>query len=196
MTEKRNASRKSCAKTDLPDFGNMATSPKPTYHLFKEALIEALSAQNMTAAALATKASVNRSRISEFTQGLSLPKDDTIVAICSAFPAIYSKSLAKAWTQERLGPSLSASILASDSMAGTPLESLFFSLPTDTQKAFSVLMAEARIDDDIRSSLVRLAAYVAPSPTNISYFPTGGGHTVEALVAEEHAKDDAHEGQH
>ncbi len=157
-------------------------SPKPTYHLFKEALIEALEAQKMTAAALAKKAKVNRSRISEFTQGISLPKDDTIVAICSAFPSIYSKSLAKAWTQERLGPTLSASILASDSMAGTPLESLFFSLPTDTQKAFLVLMAESRNDDNMRTNLCRLAAYVAPSAPTIAHFPLSGGYS-EALEA-------------
>ena len=176
----------------------MPPPSKPTYQLFSAALTEALQDHSMTNSALADKANVNRSRLSEFTQGASLPKDDTIVAICAVFRAASAQRLAKAWVQERLGPELSAAILASDSIKGTRLEQVFSALPTTTQKSFLALMDEARVDEDLRGVAERLASYVSgPEVKTISYTPGAIPETSrQQRVAEEHGKGDEFEGQH
>lgn len=132
--------------------------------LFKDVLSEALEKNGMSAIALAEKAEVNRSRISQFTSGHSLPKDETIVAICGAFPAVFAATLAKAWVRERLGSSLGDAILTSgiDSAAGTEIEKLYSSLPTAAANAFRLLMELSREDADLRQSIISLAAFAEP----------------------------------
>lgn len=162
-------------------------------HLFKDTLLQSLESNKMTSAALADKISVARSRISEFTRGISLPKDDTLVLICSAFSPKTSAALASAWIRERLGAELADAILASEALTGTSFEKIYHSLPISTQRAFFDLMSIAREDQDLRTSLESLAAYARPEePTNLVKYTTGGTIHLETAVAEEHAKDDAH----
>lgn len=160
-------------------------------HLFKDTLLQSLEANKMTSAALADKISVARSRISEFTRGISLPKDDTLVLICSAFSPKTAAALASAWLRERLGATLADAILASETLTGTSLEKVYTSLPISTQRAFFDLMTIAREDSDLRTSLESLAAYARPEqPTNIVNYTTGGAggsHDI-SQVAEEHEK--------
>lgn len=160
--------------------------------LFKDTLLASLESTNLTSAALADRIGVARSRISEFTRGISLPKDDTLVLICKAFSTKISASLASAWIRERLGPELADSILASDTLKGTTFEKVYTSLPTGTQRAFFDLMSIAREDADLRSSLESLAAYARPDDAaqKIVKYTTGpGGAHLESAVAEEHDKD-------
>lgn len=163
-------------------------------HLFKDTLLQSLESNKMTSAALADKISVARSRISEFTRGISLPKDDTLVLICSAFSPKTSAALASAWIRERLGAELADAILASEALTGTSFEKIYHSLPISTQRAFFDLMSIAREDQDLRTSLESLAAYARPEePTNLVKYTTGGsgGQSMNA-VAEEHDKDNKH----
>lgn len=130
--------------------------------LFNNIFAAALSDANLTASSLATKVGIHRSRISDFATGDSLPKDDTLVAICKAFSPATAARLASAWIRERLGPTLADAILASDSLSGSTFEKVYFSLPVTTQRAFFDLMVVARDDADLRSSLESLAAYARP----------------------------------
>lgn len=160
-------------------------------HLFKRTLLDALESNKMTAAALADKINIGRSRLSQFTNGLALPKDDTLVLICSAFSPKTSAALASAWIRERLGAELADAILASEALTGTSFEKIYHSLPISTQRAFFDLMSIAREDQDLRTSLESLAAYARPEePSNLLKFTTGGsaGQSMNA-VAEEHDKD-------
>lgn len=161
-------------------------------HLFKDTLLQSLESNKMTSAALADKISVARSRISEFTRGISLPKDDTLVLICSAFSPKTSAALASAWIRERLGAELADAILASEALTGTSFEKIYHSLPISTQRAFFDLMSIAREDQDLRTSLESLAAYARPEePTNLVKYTTGGSagsHDI-SQVAEEHDKN-------
>lgn len=162
--------------------------------LFKDVFSEALESSKMTASSLAVKIGLHRSRISDFANGGSLPKDDTLVLICSAFSPKTSAALASAWIRERLGAELADAILASEALTGTSFEKIYHSLPISTQRAFFDLMSIAREDQDLRTSLESLAAYARPEePTNIVKYTTGGsgGQSINA-VAEEHDKDNNH----
>ena len=118
----------------------------------------------MTALALASKADVNRSRLSEFLREKdpTLPKDENLVAICKALPADHAARVAQAWVRERLGSTLSDAILAIGPTGGSGIDQLFSSLPTDAANAFRLLMEISREDADLRQSVVSLAAFAAP----------------------------------
>lgn len=135
-------------------------------HLFRAALTEALDKTGLTAIALAAKADVTRSRISEFLREKdpTLPKDETLVALCNALPAEYSARIAQAWVRERLGSTLSDAILASASTAatGSDIEKIYSSLPTNAANAFRLLMELSREDSDLRQSIISLAAFAEP----------------------------------
>lgn len=160
--------------------------------LFKDCLLASLESNKMSSAALADKTGVARSRISEFTRGLSLPKDDTLVLICEAFSPKTGAALASAWIRERLGAVLADAILASETLSGTTLEKVYNSLPSTTQRAFFDLMTISREDADLRSSLESLASFARPDeqPAKIVQYITGGGAGgLSAAVAEEHNKN-------
>lgn len=132
------------------------------YSLFEAALTEALDKSGLTASALAEKIKIHRSRISDFADGGSLPKDDTLVAICKALPADHAARVAQAWVRERLGSTLSDAILAIGPAGGSGIDQLFASLPTDVADAFRLLMVISREDSDLSQSVVSLAAFAKP----------------------------------
>lgn len=134
------------------------------YSLFEAALSEALGQSGLTASALAEKIAIHRSRISDFADGGSLPKDETLVAICKALPPVNATKVAQAWVRERLGSALSDTILSSgmESGAGSDIEKLYSSLPTAAAAAFRLLMELSREDPDLRQSIISLAAFAEP----------------------------------
>lgn len=160
--------------------------------LFKDALLAAVG--STSAVVLSERTGISRSRLSEFLNGKSLPKDDSLKELCEAFSPNIQASLASAWIRERLGREIADMILASETLSGTPLEKVYTALPTPTQKAFYDLMTAARDDSDLRASLESLAAYSRPdAPTNIVKYTTPGGTAhFESAVADVVAKDPAH----
>jgi transcriptional regulator with XRE-family HTH domain len=153
---KTNCARNKIAKNRIaPIFRRMK--------LFKQALNNALAAAGKTAATLADDIGTARSRISEFSLGRSLPKDETLVAICSQFPAAVAVNLAQAWVRERLGADLADEILCHGELSGTNLERLYSALPPATRHAFEVLLQTSAEDEDLRVSLERLAEFIAPT---------------------------------
>lgn len=136
--------------------------------LFRAALTDALDKTGMTAIALASKAEVNRSRLSEFLRDKdpTLPKDENLVAICKALPADHAARVAQAWVRERLGSTLSDAILSIGPSGGSGIDQLFSSLPTDAANAFRLLMEISREDPDLRQSVVSLAAFAKPDDSS------------------------------
>jgi len=160
--------------------------------LFKHALADALTASEMNATDLGSKSGIHRSRISEFLAGKSLPKGDSIKLICAAFSPAIAGELGKAWVRQRLGDDLANSILAADLKPGSDLERVFGALPSVTQRAFMLLMKEARTEEDLRHSLESLASFITPPEEvkkKIAHRPSSGIGGLR-MVAEEHDKDE------